>query len=97
MLDDPNKKMCLVQYSSIEESLNAVAFLHGYSIYGRFEKKKKKIFFFFFFVLKKMNLFIKEKYKYLSQNRKFDIEVYIENVMLNIFQKNCLYLFCFFF
>ena len=29
--------MCLVKYKTIEEGLNAVAFLHGYLFYGRFK------------------------------------------------------------
>eukprot|EP00828_Plagiopyla_frontata_P046697 TRINITY_DN8390_c0_g1_i1.p2 TRINITY_DN8390_c0_g1~~TRINITY_DN8390_c0_g1_i1.p2 ORF type:complete len:220 (-),score=15.56 TRINITY_DN8390_c0_g1_i1:100-759(-) len=35
LLEDPQKKMCLVKYQTIEESLNAIAFLHGYLLYGR--------------------------------------------------------------
>eukprot|EP00828_Plagiopyla_frontata_P021805 TRINITY_DN28395_c0_g1_i2.p3 TRINITY_DN28395_c0_g1~~TRINITY_DN28395_c0_g1_i2.p3 ORF type:complete len:131 (-),score=15.39 TRINITY_DN28395_c0_g1_i2:209-601(-) len=35
LLEDPQKKMCLIKYNTIEQSLNAVAFLHGYWLCGR--------------------------------------------------------------
>lgn len=36
MLNEKDKKfMCLIKYEKIEESLNAVAFLHNFDICGR--------------------------------------------------------------
>ena len=50
--------MCLIKYSTIEESINAVAFLHGNWLYGRY-------------IIFLIIIFL-DKFKYLSLNQKFD-------------------------
>ena len=62
--------MCLVKYKTIEEGLNAVAFLHGYLFYGRFKNS-------LFFIICKGN------FKSPLLNLKFERIVFFNSCKIN--------------
>jgi len=71
LLDDPQKKMCLVKFLTVEESINAVAFLHGYWLFGRLNLN------YLSFLDKFKFLLLDQKYEILIQSYFFSFIVFL--------------------